>query len=121
MSGFDVKLANGTTELEISKSGDNNSDSDGIMRDIYTCETSVVAQTFPDIDASNIGALSEGVSLYDIINSGEFNKDVYLQSSQENSNVFTYKISGVTLSFVYTNETSQRKPFKVNEFETSWM
>ena len=120
MSGFEVKLANGTTDLSITKTEDDYADVDGVKSDIYQCKTSVLASTFPDIDTGNFGALSEGVSLYDIINLDDFNEDTYLKSDQENAGVFTYKTSGVTLSFVYTNEIAQRKPFKVNEFATDW-
>ena len=120
LSGFDVKLKNGTTDLSINKTADDYSDSSGVLSDIYECNSLVSASTFQDIDVNNLGALGEGLSLYEIINTDGLNKDVYLTSSEENADIMTYKTSGVTLLFEYTNPNAERKPFKVNEFATDW-
>lgn len=65
---------------------------------------SVSASTFTDIDTNNLNALSEGLSIYDIVNS-ELNSDIYLtdlaveEIVTADSNIKTVKINGVYAQF----------------------
>lgn len=74
----------------------------------YLYETSlnlnVSASTFTDIDTNNLSALSEGLSVYEIVNS-ELNSEIYLTDlSAENivttdTNIKTIKVNGLNAEF----------------------
>ena len=97
---------------------DGNFDNEGVSRKLYEHTSVISASTFQDIDVGNIDALSEGLSLYDIVNSEDLNSDLYLTFG-ETSGVYTYKNNGLSLNLTF-EEGVGIKPFIVNEYATDW-
>jgi hypothetical protein len=97
---------------------DGNFDDEGVSRKIYEHTSAISASTFQDIDGENIRALSEGLSLYDIVNSEDLKSDLYLTFG-ETSGVYTYKNNGLSLNITFKDGV-EIKPFIVNEYATDW-
>ncbi len=73
---------------------------------------SETANEFTDIDTNNLNALSEGVSLFDILSMENVDPLTYLV---ELDGVYTLKANGVVVKV--ENDT----PFNIVEYETNWV
>lgn len=76
---------------------------------------SVPVETFSDISIEDLGYLSEGLSLYNILN-GNIDYNIYLQNitNEDGTSILTYKENGLVVKF------SSLEPFVFVEWETKW-
>lgn len=84
----------------------------------YTGE--ITASAFADIDAGNLNALAQGVSLFRILKLNNFN--TFLQLNDEGG-YYTAKLNGVGVGFNFkANEdgSSTAEPFTTGEMVTEW-
>ena len=122
VSDVELKLTNNGSEIRLTRDdSDYNKEDGSIQREIYECKQNVSASVYQNIDTNNLGALSEGVGLCDIMNIEGVNKDAYLTVSQENSEVYTYRQDGVVLTISFKTENPDRGPFTVSESITKWI
>ena len=114
---FTISITANGTEIPIETDGANLSFE--AESEVYVYSTSsnlnINAQKFTDIDETNLNALSEEKSLFEIVN--EFaNYSTYLEAkTDENSNDFlTIKLNGVVVNL------SNTEAFNIVEFETAY-
>ena len=79
----------------------------------YNALTNPTASAFADIDTNNLNALSDGLSLFDILELENVDYTFYLETDEESSNL-TLKRNGVVVN------VSNDQPFNFVEFETNW-
>jgi len=117
MNEFTINLANNGSEIEIKKDNVSlgNKDDEKQTYLYMTKKVNINASIFNDIDISNIHALSEGLSLFDIVERID-NYTLYLdQTTGENSiQYLTFKKNGVVVSL------SNKEAFNFVESETIW-
>lgn len=119
LTEFTISLKNNGSEITLKKDdADYSTDESGETQSyIYTTgdTLSVSAGVFEDIDENNLEALSEGLSLFDIVESVD-NYSTYLETGTGESSIsyYTIKKNGVVV------ELSNAEAFNFVEFETLW-
>lgn len=120
LSEFTIELYNNGNEVKINKDNFNFADNDsGSSVDSFMYESGVFtnesASVFTDIDQSNLSALSEGLSLFDVVQNVE-DYSIYLEtaSGEDGKQYYTIKTNGVVV------EMSNKEAFSFVEFETVW-
>lgn len=122
LTGVSLKLFNGETQLTFTLDEKMSGTSMGEkQKNVYSTDKHIAPGVFQDIDTNNLSALSQGVSLFEIVKTDALNKDVYLKTSAENSNLLIYKRSGLRIEVAYEGESVDKKPCTLNEFQTGWI
>jgi hypothetical protein len=121
LSEFTIELSNNGNSIALNKDDSNygSAGNDGKKQDSYIYSSGVLtsesAGGFADIDVNNVDALSEGLSLFDIVQTIE-NYETYLELSTEaeKQECWTIKLNGIVAKM--TNSEA----FSFVEFETKW-
>lgn len=118
LNDFKITLKENGNELNLKKDDSDYSTDEGTSNFIYstTLFVTVPGFKFADIDESNTNALSEGMSLMDIVLSEELDYTIYLKSETNENGVqyLTIKKNGVVV------ELENSEKFNFSEFETEW-
>jgi len=113
LTNFTITLKNNGSEINLKKDDADYGD-ETMQSFIYVANSNVNAEVFTDIDTSNLNALSEGMSLFDIVEN-DLNYSTYLENKTEGTiSYLTYKQNGVIVSLHNDQE------FNFGEFETTW-
>ena len=111
---FTIGITANGTEVQIETDGQNISFDESSKAYIYSTSSNlnINAQKFTDIDETNLNALSEELSLYEIANSFA-NYSTYLEAKAD-TDILTIKQNGVVVNL---NNT---EAFNIVEFETAY-
>ena len=119
LDGLLLDLTNDDSKLNIFRDeGEGGFDDENIQRQIYSTSSRPTASVYKNIDTNKLDALSEGVSMFDIINLEDVNKDLYLTKGDKD--IYTYKNDGIVLTVSFSSEKLDRKPYTVTEFMAEW-
>jgi len=117
LDGFDIYITNNGGRVEL-KDHDGNLGNEENKNYIYTSAGLLGLEqgVFEDIDTNNISALSEGVSLFDIIQNEtiDYSKYLLVETNSNNDECFTFKQNGLVV------HVSNSEAFGFVEFEIKW-
>lgn len=114
-----MKLTNNGNEINLKKDDFDFSNDEDSSKQAFIYLTnenlSVSAGVFNDIDVNNLGALSEGMSLFELIKNVD-DYSIYLETktNETSGEYLTIKKNGVVL------ELNNKEEFSFSEFETTW-
>lgn len=118
LSEFTIKLKRNGEEVNINKDDADYSTDENDNKFIYSTNLMVPISAFQydAIDTNNLDALSEGMSLFDIVENSELNYSIYLETKTSDTDVqyLTIKQNGIVV------ELSNSEKFNFAEFETKW-
>ena len=117
LSEFTINMANNGSAITLTKDNFDFGTEDTGNTFIYTTgeNKNISVDTFTDIDTNNLNALSEGVSLFDIVENEDINYSTYLETKTETGvEYLTIKQNGLVVSL------SNKEAFNFVEFETMW-
>lgn len=115
LQNFEIVGSNNGTNYSMEKDSGNLGNETNFGYLYTTGKINATVNTFTNIDANNLEALSEPTSVFEILSNSSLNTDLYLQINiVDDVNVYSLKTGGFTVTI------SNSVPFIIAEFETLW-